>query len=354
MSIKRMIKFGSISQFRNIVKDVQHNCTYIGKDEEDNAIFDETITKPIIEVVGTEKIHGTNGSVCFGNNELWVQSKNNIITVESDNNGCANFVEKTKDSWMNIIETLKKQYSIDTRKYIISVFFEFAGGNIQRLSACSGLDKRAILFRHFKVSPIDTESEEFSYWLETKDDDLYLSNSEENIFNIMNYKHYKFKIDFNRPEEAQNNILDIVLNEIEPNSSVGKEMGIDGNVGEGLVLEFRYNNDLLRFKVKGEKHSNSKVKMLKYVDLDKVDKVDKCVEAITHEWRFIQGLTEVYGVDYDKNLDRKKLGEYIKWINKDTLKEELDIIQEHNFEPKDVLGKVSTKAKEYYFQIEKL
>jgi len=34
------------------------------------------------------------------------------------------------------------------------------------------------------------------------------------------------------------------------------------------------------------------------------------------------------------------------------MREELDIIAEFGFEPKEVLGKVSQKAKEYFFEVE--
>lgn len=109
---------------------------------------------------------------------------------------------------------------------------------------------------------------------------------------------------------------------------------------------------LLQYKCKGEKHSNSKVKTTAPVDLEKLGKVDKCVEEITHNWRFEQGLVTIFGSDYEKNINRNKMGDYLKWVASDTLKEESDIIVKYGFEPKDVMSKVQDKAKKYFYAAE--
>ena len=59
-------------------------------------------------------------------------------------------------------------------------------------------------------------------------------------------------------------------------------------------------------------------------------------------------------MDYEKTIDRKRIGEFLRFIATDTLKEESDIIQEYGFEPKDVIGKVQQKAKDYFFAVEQL
>ena len=65
-------------------------------------------------------------------------------------------------------------------------------------------------------------------------------------------------------------------------------------------------------------------------------------------------ICEVFGVEYEKTIDRKRIGEFLRLVATDTLKEESDIIQEYGFEPKDVMGKVQQKAKEYFFAVEQL
>lgn len=101
--MKRHINFGSIEQFRNIVRNIKTTSQYICFDEiEKKHILDTTSKFPIITVVGTEKIHGTNASVCYNSVDgFWVQSRENIITTEKDNVGCAFSVESKKEQSFN-------------------------------------------------------------------------------------------------------------------------------------------------------------------------------------------------------------------------------------------------------------
>ena len=88
--MKRMINYRSIDQFRTVVKNVQHRCAYIGQDENDNAVYHPSPDYPVITATATEKIHGSNGAVCY-NKQLgfWVQSRKSIIEPGKDNAACA-------------------------------------------------------------------------------------------------------------------------------------------------------------------------------------------------------------------------------------------------------------------------
>ena len=163
---------------------------------------------------------------------------------------------------------------------------------------------------------------------------------------------YEVEIDFNDPVRIQN-YLNVLTLEVEEECPVAKAFGVSG-VGEGIVWETIWEDSRYVFKVKGDKHSNYKVKVLQPVDTEKLDKIDKCVEEITHNWRFEQALVEVFGPDYEKTIDRKRIGDYLKWVATDTLKEESDIIASYGFEPKDVMGKVQGKAKDYFYAVESL
>ena len=201
---KRFITFGSIGQFRNTIKDVEHATKYLGFDEDkQEVIYDRFVAMPTITVTGSEKVHGTNAGVCFSNSlGFWSQSRKNIITPDQDNAGCAFAAYQNESEWMMIIESLAKEHMIDLDLYIISVFYEWSGGNIQKNSALSGLDKRAMIFQYFKVSPLSpvigndgAETPESAKWLETSetfdmqgngpDDIAWLSAPMNNIFNIM-------------------------------------------------------------------------------------------------------------------------------------------------------------------------
>ena len=319
-------------------------------------------------------VHNSNAGVCYSEPDgLWYQSRENIITVEKDNMGFAWFVEQNKETVISIIKELAKENNIDLNTHIISVFGEWIGKGIQKNVAISELDKRFVIFEHFKVSPIepqedsDTGTIEKAKWFKTisysdfgvPQPDIEWAESPENkIFNIMNFQtnsNRTISIDFNNPEKAQNELIKI-MEEVEAECPIGKAFGVSGT-GEGVVIShLTEDGSLIQAKVKGEAHAkgSGNVKTLKPVDTEKLDKIDKCVEEICHNWRFVQALREVFGVDYEKTIDRKRIGEVIKWVVQDTIKEESSIISDYGFEPKDVMGKVQQKTKEYFFAVEQI
>ena len=349
---KKHINMGSIPQFREVVRNVKRQAQYIGQDENDEAIYDSSIKLPIIKAQGFEKIHGTQMGVSFNTDDFWVQSKGYIITPEKDNAGCAFNATQNKDAWINIIMDLADEYTLDLNKNTITVFAEWCGGNIQKNSAASGLTKRAVIFRHFKVTPFNCDDDHPAYWLETKSQGKNVSSPENNIFNIADYPHVEFDIDFNNHEKSQNEIMEKIL-ENEHHSPFGKSFGKDENILEGYVFSFLYKDALLRWKSKGDKHSKSKVKVKKTYspeELAKLDDAKRCAEEIFSHQRCNQALTELFGIN-DEDIDIKRLGEYLKWVSVDTLKEESDIIKNYGLEPKDVMKYVQEKSKQYFFGV---
>lgn len=359
--MQRLIKYPSISQFRQTVKEITERACFIGLDDEGKAQFDYLKPKPVVEFTISTKLHGTNAAFCYSEpDSSWCQSRENIITVEKDNMGFSWFCEQNKDVLIKIIRDLATENNIDLNKYIISLYGEFCGSNIQKGVAITGLDKMFVIFEHFKVSPIEPSEDEKAVWYKTitysdfgvPNPVIEWAESRENkIFNIMNFPTKTISIDFNNPERAQNELVKI-MEEVEAECPVGKAFGVSGT-GEGVVIShLTQDGALIQAKIKGIKHSSSKVKIAKAVDTEKLDKIDKCVEEICHSWRFQQGLREIFGPDYEKTLDRKNISAYIKWVTSDTIKEESSIISDYGFEPKDIMGKVSQKAKEYFFAVE--
>lgn len=361
--MKRHIKYNSIEQYRTIVKNVQHQAQYVGYNEDTKeVIYDRTMKNPTVVVTASEKIHGTNAAFCMSIPDgFWVQSRENIITPESDNAGCAFTAYQNEQHWQQIIFKLADEYNIDLNENIISVYYEWSGGNIQKNSALSGLDKRSVIFQHFKVSPIEPRldkegNEEAAYWLETMvEGDMYgngpnvklwIENKKANIYNIMDFPTYEISIDFERPDLAQNELVKLVEEIIEPNSPVGKHFGVDGNIGEGVVCTFVYKDILYKFKVKGEKHSNSKVKTLKPVDNEKEQaKIDFATYACP-AWRLEQMYKQIQDENGDVTI--KDMGTFLKKVHGDIIKEESDVMFEKGFEPKEVNGAISQIAKRWF------
>ena len=103
-----------------------------------------------------------------------------------------------------------------------------------------------------------------------------------------------------------------------------------------------------RMKVKGEKHSVSKVKTLAAVDVEKVNSVKECVDKVCTVNRMKQGF------DYlaEQGLDRipQNLGVYLKWLNGDIFKEELDTIVESGLTPKDMTKEISNLGRKFFLE----
>ena len=408
--MKRFINFGSVEQLRSVVMKMQHQVHYTGQDENDEPMYNKSIKMPTIVSRGTEKIHGTNAAVCFSNPDgFWVQSRKNIITPEKDNAACAFNAMQNEVEWRYIMNELVKEHNINLDTHIISVFFEWAGGNIQKKSALTGLEKRAMIFQHFKVSPIEPEIASTLGWLsesgwqenfifEDKDyklvgseadkfvvlngdkkeiwenrsitvlspdavwketsipitfgdvNDAWVDNKEANIYNIMKFPTVEVEIDFEHPQMSQNKMLEMV-DKIEESSTVGEAFGIKENIGEGFVFTFEYKGNIHRFKVKGEKHANSKVKTLKPVDEAKeqvkIDFANYACAAV----RLEQAWQTTFGIENEKSKPTIGLtGTFLRAVITDVMKEEQDIMAEKGLEPKDVNGMISKVARQWFME----
>lgn len=347
--MKKMINFPSIEQFRNIVANINREYNFIGLDENCEAIYDITKTKPVLRFVGTIKLHGTNMGVCYNDEDgLWVQSRENIITPERDNAGAAFFVMSHENVFLDLFKQVKEKYNIDTTKNTISIYAEWVGKGIQKSVAIAELPKSMFIIG-LKISPHEMDKTNVAYWL----DSSFLRNVENKVYNIHDYKTYVIDIDFNVPQLSQNEIIDMTI-EVENECPVSKEFGHSG-IGEGIVFTHRtLDGKQYSFKSKGEKHAKgSKVKTLKPVDDEKINKVINIVNQVCPSWRLDQALTAACNLMNGGTIDRKYLGDYIKLVIADIIKEESDVISEAGLEPKDLNSKISELSRQYFFQREK-
>lgn len=351
--MKRMIKYPSTPQFPAVIAEVKHATQVVGFDENTGKpVYDLTRKLPVIKARATEKIHGTNGAVCYSRPDgFWVQSRERIITPESDNAACAFYAEQNKKEWISLIEELAFYYEIDLNHYIISVYFEWCGGGIQKKSAVSSLDKRAILFQHFSVSGVE-KGEDHIWWYMTRADGQGVDRKHSNIYNICNLlasPYYPIEIDFNSPGVAQNQFIDLV-NQIETSSPVGESFGVMGNVGEGVVATFDYNGKLYRFKVKGDKHTESNVKMLRPVDNERTQRLQDVAYKLTPAFRLEQAFAAVNDTLNGGSPSLQRIGDFLKWVSSDILREESHLLGEEQVEPKEIMPFVAKLAKTWYFE----
>lgn len=340
------VKFPSIEQFRSVVASVNRRYNFVGLDVNGDAIYDESKAKPVLTFKGTVKIHGTNSGICFNTpGGTWYQSRENIITVEKDNYGFAQFCVERNEQFQNLFSQIATLHGIDTNLFTISIFGEWAGQNIQKSVAVAELPKSFFIFG-VKVTPIEGDSEERaknSYWVDFDG----LKDVESNIYNILDFETFEIEVDFNMPQLVQNKLVELT-EMVEKECPVGKAFGVSG-IGEGIVWSLTLNGEVYRFKTKGQKHSSSKVKTIGSVDVEKLNSITEFVDYAVTESRFNQALENIF--PNNAPIDVKKLGDVIKWVVSDIVKEETDTLQSNGLEMKDVGKYISEKVKKMFFQV---
>lgn len=322
--------FPSIEQFRNVIRNVKEHTKWSGTDENGCAVFDRTKPMPKLVYRGTVKLHGTNAAICFTKDETSFQSRSNIITPENDNAGFATYMQDKADALRKFFV-----FGEDAR---IDIFGEWCGKSIQKGVAISQLDKMFVIFA-IRVNDV---------WLDMECE-YKVSDPANRIFNIMDFPTYQCMIDFNRPEDIQNTLI-THTEAVEQECPVGKHFGVSG-VGEGVVwqsIDPMYWSPKFTFKVKGEKHSASKVKTLAAVDVEKLESLRELIDSVVSENRLNQG------IDYLKEqglepID-KNTGIFLKWVVSDVIKEEKDTIDASGLDPKSVNAAASKAAREWYFK----
>jgi hypothetical protein len=327
-------RYPSIDQFRNVIKRVTDLTRYNGSDEEGKATFNN-LPLPKITFNGTVKLHGTNAAIRYdvAERKVTFQSRERDLSLDSDNAGFCLWGSQSAQRWANILEDLSVHGDVT-----LIVYGEWCGGNIQSGVALSQLPKMFVIFG---AKAINAEGEE-EWWAVHYLKDHILPDD---VFFIRDYPAFDIEIDFENPHLAQNQIVEWVA-AVEAECPVGKEFGVSG-IGEGIVFSAMYKGHYLQFKSKGEKHSNSKVTKTASVDIDKINTIKEFVASVVSEPRLKQGL------DYFREMGiepiDKNVGQYIQWVNRDIMKEEMDTIVENQLDPKMIAKEASNVSRRWYF-----
>jgi len=222
------------------------------------------------------------------------------------------------------------------------IYGEWAGGNIQKGVGICNVKKQfyPFLLKYFKGG---VEVERVTPY---GGDNGWLYNEEIGIFPITRFQTFSIDINFNHPGDFQNELARLT-EEVEQECPVAKAFGFSG-IGEGIVWTADWNGKQYRFKVKGEKHSSSKVKTLASVDTDKINSCKEFAEYAVTDSRFSQAIEKVFG---EEPLDVKRIGEVLKWMNSDIVKEEIDTLSNNGLEYKDVVKYVAEATKKRFFDL---
>lgn len=346
--MQTFIKFPSIVQFRDAVKQVQQSAKY------------HNVTAPVVTIRGTVKLHGTNAAIVINKEgQWWCQSRERIITPENDNAGFAAWAYGNKKQWDEVAKNMACACGVEKDEYV-QIYGEWCGGNIQESVGLQYLPKQFVVFDvRFSKQENPQESTD---WSGPKGWPFEFIPG---VSTALDYQMYEVELDFNNPGLVQNRLAEIT-EAVEKDCPVARQLlGAEDArelVGEGVVWTVgissvpNYENNLLfntlrniRFKVKGKKHSVSKVKTLAAVDEEKLKSVSEFVEYACTENRLNQGLDKFKELGLE--FTTKNTGEFIRWVMQDILKEELGAMAASTIEPKDVNSSIAKKAREFYFKV---
>jgi len=333
------IPYKSIGQYKQVVKAVRDSAKKA------------KIGLPVIKFIGTEKHHGTNAAVCFKpvENIIWFQSRERVLSLIQDNAGFCAFGEKYKDRFIKLCKNINRLYPSTG---VIQVYGEWAGSNIQKSVGLNNLQKTFFIF-DIRIS----EDEQSENWF-TKDKiiEVLAGFTNYEIRHVYEFKTWEIDIDFNYPGAVQNKLIEFT-DSVEQCSPTCKALVTNDVelIGEGIVWRAVSSsvNEIdisgMMMKVKGEKHSVSKVKTLAEVDETKVSSVEEFVEATCTSNRLKQGVE----VLKERGLaqEPKNTGEFLRWIIGDIVKEEQGMLDSSCLTIKDVSPYIVNKAKVFWNEV---
>lgn len=338
------ISFPSINQYRQVVKNVRSGADYHG------------VPYPKVKYEVSVKIHGSNAGICRPVNgdvaDIYFQSRERVLSIESDNAGFCFFGEANREYFNQIIDNIVKTTNVT--EGVVQIYGEWFGGNIQKSVGVTGLDKMLCVFG-VRISG-DAKSRQW----ESKE--LIVSvfpsttRRDARVYTKYNFPHWEVEVDFDRPELSQNRFVEL-CEKVEQDCPVARFFRgpdeVHELVGEGVVCVPIIESDTPSFvagntfKVKGERHSVSKVKTTATLDPEKMTSQHEFVEKTLTENRMMQGVDKMRELGHP--MDITSTGLFIRWVSSDIFKEEADTMVASIIEPKDVMGIIATTAKKFWF-----
>lgn len=327
--------YHKIRQFKDIVRDIQFRANFKGKDENGQPIYEES-AKPILTFTATTKLHGTNAGICYDlKNGVVAQKRSSFLPKDalSSHFGFNQFVLVEKKYFFeNFMEGLFRAYCKKGEQ--ITIYGEWAGEGIQKSVGISELTKGFYIFD----CKVYNSLQDTQQWIDISN----IKINEDKVFKITDFPTWDLEIDFNKPAMSQNKLIEIT-EIIEKECPVSKQLGIENGVGEGAVWTCFWKGEKYIFKVKGEKHSVTKVKKLASADPEILTSIQNFVDYACTSNRIEQGIQEVNA------QEKKDIPLLLKWVANDIIAEETDTLISNNLEWKQVARECSNRVRQYYF-----
>ena len=333
------IGFSKIRDFEYIAKRIIENSQFHG------------VRPPVVEFVGTVKIHGCNLGICQKpDGRLIIQTRETIVSETNNFFGAYDFVQKNKETFEKIFDAVRKaHYPADYKD--IYIFTEYFGQGIQRKVGVKHLERRVAI-----LDIVIKEDEENKTKLGYKQLKNYHDFSNDYVKFITQYPGFKQVIDFGASEEVLKEVLQVLQDytyEVEKHCPVAAfhlpEDFKEDLIGEGIVWQ-AINSPArhlgLTFKVKGVKHVKVKQPMSPE-QLALLDASTAFAVTALESGRLEQGIFKLQEKLLDPK-DIKNTGEYVRWVVGDVADELSDKIKELGLDTRSVAVAVGKKAAAYF------
>ena len=374
-----MYKFPSIAQYHNTVNRITQLCEYRG------------LALPELEFTGTVKLHGSNTSIFQVGEEgdIKTQSRNRMLSLEHDHDNFTHFVmqperlEQVKRIFQTAWSLKRNEINLNTYPNTALVIYGEWCGEGTKTAAINQIGQNFFIFaikmvfepvcpaqvQEVQVLPGEAveaqepEPRENALWFSAQEIAQTINgknngrlgetqNTLNNIYSIYDFSTWKIKIDFNHPQNMIETLNHLTL-EVERCCPVAKRWGVQG-IGEGIVWKCEtrlaeYDTSDLIFKIKGPKHKVNNKKELTSAQVERLGTTQEFVDMCLTQERLAQGLE--YMREMRSSVVIENLGVFLKWIVKDCLKEELDVVEQSGLVRTEVVALINDRAKKWYFNI---
>jgi hypothetical protein len=240
------------------------------------------------------------------------------------------------------------------------VYGEWCGGNIQRGVGLCDLPRMYVVLDCCVVATgcEDVDGEPQRRYIHPSVWCPFFKNCEQGVRNVHEFQTFSLTVHFDATEIAQQALVDIT-NKVEADCPVARHIKneIKGhtchqNTGEGVVWTGTApDGRTYRFKVKGSKHSSTRVTTLAAVDVEKAASLKQFVANCVTENRLQQGLEQVFtSAGRIPTRNGKDVTTFISWVKSDVLKEEIDTMSASDLKKKDVLRMVGSVSAKWFVE----
>ena len=287
------------------------------------------------------KVHGTNAGVRIDpDGTVTALSRSAVITPRADNLGFAKWVSEHEQSFSRL-----------ARNFTIVVFGEWCGPGIQKGVAVCGIPKKSFAVFGARIPEINGIAT----------DPTYLSALVEGLQDTRVLPWYEggktYTVDWLTSGDALQATLDVINDDVHAvereDPWVSRTWGVKG-VGEGLVFypqgrgdSYKIFGDLV-FKAKGEKHNTVAKTRPAQKEATTVEGLADFVDLVVTEARLEQGSSHVMLHGSGVPFDVRDMGEFLRWIHADLVKETAAELAASKLEPKEAYKACTNQARAWY------